>query len=91
MGYDYIMNSNENHTFDQASVHFLNGREDGYMGYSRHMTDNEDYDAGYAAGVQAYNDDVAEADAYDYGADDVWNPVEQGMYDDDPNPYFGTY
>lgn len=22
---------------------------------------------------------------------DPWNPIEQGMYDDDPNPYHGDY
>jgi len=31
---------------------------------------------------------------YDYYDDepyDFWNPVEQGMYDDDPNPYHGDF
>ena len=30
----------------------------------------------------------------DYRAEmdaDYWSPVEQGFYDDDPNPYFGDY
>jgi hypothetical protein len=22
---------------------------------------------------------------------EYWNPIEQGMYDDDPNPYHGDY
>lgn len=27
-------------------------------------------------------------DDHDY---DPWNPIEQGVYDDDPNPYHGDY
>lgn len=33
--------------------------------------------------------DLGEED--DEPIDDPWNPIEQGMYDDDPSPYDGTY
>lgn len=34
------------------------------------------------SGDELYDDDVTSG---------FWNPIEQGMYDDDPNPYHGDY
>lgn len=83
----------DQHTPDQASDDFARGREDGYMGYSRDEAGSEDYDAGYDAGERNFVADQEQAahDAYDYGFEGWDNPVEQGMYDDDPNPYHGDY
>ncbi len=50
-------------------------------------------DAGYAAHMfpaQAFADAWAE-DSANYPDDGYWSAVEQGMYDDDPNPYHGDY
>jgi len=30
-------------------------------------------------------------DEYDYYESEFFNPVDQGVYDDDPNPYHGDY
>jgi hypothetical protein len=35
--------------------------------------------------------DPADEDSLDPEGDYYWSEVEQGMYDDDPNPYFGDY
>jgi hypothetical protein len=43
------------------------------------------------SGDDFYDDDVTSGpidDDHDY---DPWNDIDQGRYDDDPNPYFGTY
>jgi len=35
---------------------------------------------------EADAEDITESAEWEY-----WNPVEQGMYDDDPSPYDGNY
>ncbi len=40
-----------------------------------------------------YEPDAHLEDDYDLSQGEGWdfNPIEQGMYDDDPSPYSGTY
>lgn len=35
--------------------------------------------------------DLTDAPMYDDDAAGYWSDIEQGRYDDDPNPYHGTY
>ena len=67
---------------------FERGKQDALGGFMAFDPGNESYMFGYDCGVQQLQD---EADAYYYDDYDPWNPIEQGMYDDDPSPYFGDY
>ena len=47
---------------------------------------------GMYAGDEDNDDDVTSGPIIDDdGAYDPWNDIEQGRWDDDPNPYHGTY
>lgn len=52
----------------------------------------EEADLAYDEWVAELQND-AEQTAHDEWVDSMeyWNPIEQGMYDDDPNPYHGDY
>ena len=73
------------------------GWEAGYYGYMQ-ADEDEAYLDGYRDGqMDAHDEQEAQrqADA-DQAAHDEWllnsfDPVEQGFYDDDPNPYHGDY
>lgn len=72
------------------------GWTDGYYGYGRNEAD-EAYDAGYDQGQDDREQEIADAyrDDIEQGRHDEYllsfDPVDQGYYDDDPNPYHGDY
>lgn len=79
---------------DTNSAEYLYGMKDGYMG-EQPENDGEVYMAGYRAGEAQWEQEKADDREQEQAADDLaynyWSEVEQGMYDDDPNPYHGDY
>ena len=77
---------------DHGSQMFVAGEQDGYMGFLPTHAENADYMAGYTVGQATFaaDDERAREDDYMQGYD-YWNEVEQGRWDDDPNPYHGDY
>ena len=75
---------------------YYDGKNDGYMG--RPMRDGDQtvaYVTGWNDGADQWDSEQSATygEAYDDYLDDgyEWDAVSQGMYDDDPNPYSGTY
>jgi len=69
----------------QKMTAYERGERDGFEG-APVASCNESYLEGFDAGTRRW-----EQECNDQIAAGAWNPVEQGMYDDDPSPYLGTY
>jgi hypothetical protein len=77
---------------NKSDADYSQGLTDGYMGAPQVSDPSVSYVMGYEDGENNYRDEIrhAHADDYDYGYE-AYSAVEQGMYDDDPSPYSGTY